>query len=84
MLGAPAVSIVRRRRTETAAGARDSRFTSRSLVPSRLLMDEAHQRAQTRSLSVYAARKVDQSAAQKVSHLEGGSFYADLLQRQYN
>ena len=31
----------------------------------------------------YAARKVGQSAAQKVSHLEGGSFYADLLQRQY-
>ena len=30
-----------------------------------------------------AARKVDQSAAQKVSHLEGGSFYADLLRRQY-
>ena len=29
----------------------------------------------------YAARKVDQSAAQKVSHLEGGSFYADLLRR---
>ena len=25
-----------------------------------------------------AARKVDQSAAQKVDHLEGGSFYADL------
>ena len=32
----------------------------------------------------HAARKVDQSAAQKVSHLEGGSFYADLRRRQYN
>jgi hypothetical protein len=32
----------------------------------------------------YAARKVDQYAAQKVSHLEGGSFYADLLRQQGN